>query len=73
MTYRMDKFKVGDTIVWSEEYGDNDFARPEHGDGPFTITKIKEYTDHLESRCHTQGIWFEGSKDVWSGAYFRKV
>jgi len=79
MTYRTDKFHVGDYVDWDtdmlDSLGLNEFV-DRHADrsGPFIITQIIEEEEHSwDATSQTQRVrvnrrW---SHNAWSGAYYR--
>lgn len=73
MTYRTDKFAVGDKVEWTEE-GRKSFAYG-YGEGPFTVTKVDEAEDIMwPAMGHTQFVHFNGTGvHLFSGYHFQKV
>ena len=87
MTYRADKFTIGDKVLWSElhlETAHFIFEEEEWSDGPFTITKIidRPYNppeddfgqSNWSSMGHTQHVFIaEYPEREFSGAFFTVV
>lgn len=81
---RHDKFVVGDSVVWADEwYATMTGGRERLGSGPFEIIEVfdREYDppydddgqSNWSSMGHTQHVLVAGSDIMWSGAYFVKT
>lgn len=57
MTYRTDKFAVGDKVTWfDDEYATMTDGREHYGDGPFEIIKVfnRDYESYdYPDGCHS--------------------
>lgn len=83
MTYREDKFRVGDLVVWANNMYAN--AAPQSkslGEGPFVVTGIDDVAkekwndfgtmSNWDAMGHTQFVNIDGNPLSFSGIYFVK-
>lgn len=83
MSYRTDKFQVGDKVTWaSDHHATITDGRKSYGEGPFVVSEVfdRPFYHYMGDRSnwddmgHTQHIKFDGNEySLWSGAYFKKV
>ena len=83
MDWRNDKFRVGESVVWADGYGDLAGGRGKYGDGPFRITKVidrafepgdESYQSNWSSMGHTQHVYINVDRaPMFSGAFFAKA
>jgi hypothetical protein len=85
MTYRKDKFTVGDEVEWDEMYAQSSM-REKYGHGPFTIKKVidRNFYNNDDWMCGRQSNWdsmghtqhvciTDDDENQFSGAFFRKI
>jgi hypothetical protein len=77
MTYRTDKFAVGDNVVWANEHIETARSLFMNGwsNGPFIIETVIDRSSNWDSIGHTQHLIIKEFPDMgtWSGAFFNKA
>lgn len=76
MSYRTDKFEVGDRVTWSTTFvydTDSQYLYEMYGLGPFIVKEVYDRDEmDWEAICHTQHIDID-DEGMFSGAFFKKV